>query len=98
MLCPLLIDPAHPVITDRFKLMAEQPVAFAGLPKSASQDKLEKNKKREKPMENGNASQTDTKPSKKRKTQPIQPIQRIHEDVGAAAFAGHEDVSQWDLA
>eukprot|EP00438_Fugacium_kawagutii_P031625 Skav216549 [mRNA] locus=scaffold1776:286596:287948:- [translate_table: standard] len=98
MLCPLLIDPAHPVITDRFKLMAEQPVAFAGLPKSASEEKLEKNKKREKPAENGHASQTDTKPAKKRKTQPIQPIQRINEDVGAAAFAGHEDVSQWDLA
>ena len=30
MLCPLLIDPQHPVITDRFKLMAVQPSAFPG--------------------------------------------------------------------
>merc|ERR1712224_164962 len=31
MLCPLLLDPAHAVITDRHKLMVEQPVAFPGL-------------------------------------------------------------------
>ncbi|CAE7375508.1 Tent4a [Symbiodinium natans] len=37
MLCPLLIDPAHPVITDRFKLMSEQPAALPGLKRKASQ-------------------------------------------------------------
>merc|ERR1712139_177927 len=31
MLCPLLLDPAHAVITDRHKLMTEQPVALPGL-------------------------------------------------------------------
>merc|ERR1719428_2200455 len=31
MLCPLLLDPAHAVITDRHKLMVEQPVALPGL-------------------------------------------------------------------
>jgi len=36
MLCPLLIDPAHPVITDRFRLMNEQPVALPGLGRSSS--------------------------------------------------------------
>lgn len=110
MLCPLLIDPAHPVITDRFKLMAEQPVAFAGLPKSKSQETEKKQKRL--PNENGQAhdSHNDTKPPvKKRKiqptqpltqpTQPVQPIQRIHEeaDDATAAFGFHEDVSQWDL-
>ncbi|CAE7546096.1 unnamed protein product, partial [Symbiodinium pilosum] len=36
MLCPLLIDPAHPVITDRFKLMSEQPAALPGIKRKAS--------------------------------------------------------------
>jgi len=31
LLCPLLIDPAHPVITSRYNLMAEQPIALPGL-------------------------------------------------------------------
>jgi len=35
MLCPLLLDPAHPVITDRHQLMSEQPVALPGLPRAA---------------------------------------------------------------
>lgn len=30
LLCPLLLDPLHPVITDRHKLMTEQPVALPG--------------------------------------------------------------------
>lgn len=32
LLCPLLLDPSHPVITHRNQLLAEQPVALAGLP------------------------------------------------------------------
>lgn len=36
MLCPLLIDPAHPVITDRFRLMNEQPMALPGLGRSSA--------------------------------------------------------------
>jgi len=35
MICPLLLDPLHPVITDRYKLMSEQPVALPGLPRAA---------------------------------------------------------------
>jgi len=35
LLCPLLIDQKHPVITGRYKLMAEQPVALPGLPKAS---------------------------------------------------------------
>lgn len=35
MLCPLLLDPAHPVIADRYALMAEQPLALPGLPRAA---------------------------------------------------------------
>eukprot|EP00927_Polykrikos_kofoidii_P045647 TRINITY_DN39679_c0_g2_i1.p1 TRINITY_DN39679_c0_g2~~TRINITY_DN39679_c0_g2_i1.p1 ORF type:complete len:493 (-),score=97.32 TRINITY_DN39679_c0_g2_i1:78-1556(-) len=31
LLCPLLLDPAHAVITQRYALMAEQPVALVGL-------------------------------------------------------------------
>merc|ERR1712232_675069 len=34
MLCPLLLDPLHPVITGRYKLMLEQPVALPGLPRA----------------------------------------------------------------
>merc|ERR1711957_615410 len=40
MLCPLLLDPIHPVITDRYKLMVEQPVALPGLPRAAGQQEL----------------------------------------------------------
>ena len=101
MLCPLLIDPAHPVITDRFKLMAEQPVAFAGLAKSKSE--LEKKQKREAPAEpaapeNGSSHEM-PKPAKKRKAQPL-PTMRLDDiqDGSTAAFGFHEDVSQWDLA
>jgi len=39
MLCPLLLDPAHPVIADRYRLMAEQPVALPGLPRTADRGK-----------------------------------------------------------
>lgn len=35
MLCPLLLDPLHPVITDRYRLMNEQPVALPGLPRAS---------------------------------------------------------------
>mmetsp|Transcript_8267 Transcript_8267/g.10271 ORF Transcript_8267/g.10271 Transcript_8267/m.10271 type:complete len:479 (-) Transcript_8267:11-1447(-) len=93
MLCPLLIDPAHPVITDRFKLMAEQPVAFAGLPKS---DHLKQKKNQwDQPTENG---QNHAKP--KPKTPPSQQPTRLPsmEDPTGAAFGFHEDVSQWDMA
>mmetsp|Transcript_14255 Transcript_14255/g.33651 ORF Transcript_14255/g.33651 Transcript_14255/m.33651 type:complete len:475 (-) Transcript_14255:68-1492(-) len=38
MLCPLLLDPAHPVITDRYRLMTEQPVALPGLVKRPAPD------------------------------------------------------------
>eukprot|EP00439_Symbiodinium_sp_Y106_P046246 s1579_g5.t2 len=40
MLCPLLIDPAHPVITDRFKLMSEQPAALPGMKRKVSQAEI----------------------------------------------------------
>lgn len=92
MLCPLLIDPAHPVITDRFKLMVEQPVAFAGLPKSTS--KVEE--KQNPPKISENQSDVETKPLKKRrKTQVTEGLQV--ESEGVPAFGFHEDVSQWDL-
>ena len=74
MLCPLLIDPAHPVITDRFKLMQEQPVAF--VPKAP-----------EKSTEN-EATPIEERPWKKRKSEKISsaPDEGIaafgfHEDV-----------------
>eukprot|EP00929_Paragymnodinium_shiwhaense_P014251 TRINITY_DN12213_c4_g1_i1.p1 TRINITY_DN12213_c4_g1~~TRINITY_DN12213_c4_g1_i1.p1 ORF type:complete len:473 (+),score=101.80 TRINITY_DN12213_c4_g1_i1:85-1503(+) len=35
MMTPLLLDPAHPVIADRHRLMSEQPVALAGLKKAS---------------------------------------------------------------
>lgn len=41
MLCPLLLDPIHPVITSRYKLLAEQPVAMPGLPRAGSQTDIE---------------------------------------------------------
>eukprot|EP00927_Polykrikos_kofoidii_P027623 TRINITY_DN24235_c0_g1_i1.p1 TRINITY_DN24235_c0_g1~~TRINITY_DN24235_c0_g1_i1.p1 ORF type:complete len:482 (+),score=67.63 TRINITY_DN24235_c0_g1_i1:116-1561(+) len=34
MICPLLLDPTHPVITERHNLMFEQPVALPGLPRA----------------------------------------------------------------
>lgn len=37
LLCPLLLDPAHPVITDRHRLMAEQPVALPGLRRASDE-------------------------------------------------------------
>merc|ERR1711916_228594 len=36
MLCPFLLDPKHPVITDRHKILIEQPVALRGLPRASS--------------------------------------------------------------
>uniref|UniRef100_A0A7S4RVS5 Polymerase nucleotidyl transferase domain-containing protein n=1 Tax=Alexandrium monilatum TaxID=311494 RepID=A0A7S4RVS5_9DINO len=36
LLCPLLLDPLHPVITTRHQLLAEQPVALPGLPRAGS--------------------------------------------------------------
>lgn len=36
LLCPLLLDPTHPVIAGRHKLMAEQPAALPGLVRQAS--------------------------------------------------------------
>ncbi|CAJ1368763.1 unnamed protein product [Effrenium voratum] len=52
MLCPLLIDPQHPVITDRFKLMAVQPSAFPGAkpgnePEPEAEAQPEKKRRRE---------------------------------------------------
>lgn len=38
MLCPLLLDPVHPVITDRYKLMAEQPVALMGAARAGERE------------------------------------------------------------
>lgn len=38
MLCPLLLDPAHAVITDRHKLMTEQPVALPGLKRQMEEE------------------------------------------------------------
>jgi len=36
LLCPLLLDPAHPVIASRLQLVAAQPVALPGLARSSS--------------------------------------------------------------
>ncbi|CAK0828557.1 unnamed protein product [Prorocentrum cordatum] len=36
LLCPMLLDPAHPVIADRYRLMSEQPAALPGVPRSGS--------------------------------------------------------------
>lgn len=38
MLCPLLLDPAHPVITSRHTLLAEQPMALQGLKRGAAEE------------------------------------------------------------
>jgi len=38
LLCPLLLDPAHGVITSRYELMAQQPAALASLRRSNDKD------------------------------------------------------------
>jgi DNA polymerase sigma len=41
MICPLLLDPAHPVIVDRHVLLREQPLALPGLPRAADNKAVE---------------------------------------------------------
>lgn len=80
MLCPLLIDPLHPVITGRFQLMAEQPSALPKKPKEKEIEVPEEEVQEEVPEE----------------VQEPAPKQRKVEDLSLGAFGFHEDVSQWD--
>ncbi|CAK9108118.1 unnamed protein product [Durusdinium trenchii] len=90
MLCPLLIDPAHPVITDRFKLMQEQPVAFVPKPKTTNDGAV---------SQNGMLPSELERPLKRSRKTEVPPAPRIqaNEDEGIPTFGFHEDVSQWDL-
>mmetsp|Transcript_42415 Transcript_42415/g.66149 ORF Transcript_42415/g.66149 Transcript_42415/m.66149 type:complete len:108 (-) Transcript_42415:21-344(-) len=55
LLCPLLLDPMHPVITDRHKLMAEQPVALLSMKRAAEnmEDVVEDNPAVKRPKASG---------------------------------------------
>merc|ERR1711907_585677 len=57
MLCPLLLDPTHPVITDRHKLMTEQPVALLGMRRAS--ENLESAVEEDRPVKRRKASGSD---------------------------------------
>mmetsp|Transcript_54955 Transcript_54955/g.102937 ORF Transcript_54955/g.102937 Transcript_54955/m.102937 type:complete len:493 (-) Transcript_54955:16-1494(-) len=100
MLCPLLIDPAHPVITDRFKLMAEQPVALPGLPRKGSKDaKADHDAAAATPKKTKAAKRPNPEPVNGQETQ--QKRQRVvtlrdqpEKATGNARW--HNDVAEWD--
>lgn len=59
LLCPLLLTPAHPVITDRHRLMAEQPVALPGLPHTSARESEQERELRTKEAIDGSPDDQD---------------------------------------
>eukprot|EP00929_Paragymnodinium_shiwhaense_P013593 TRINITY_DN121449_c0_g1_i1.p1 TRINITY_DN121449_c0_g1~~TRINITY_DN121449_c0_g1_i1.p1 ORF type:complete len:489 (-),score=133.98 TRINITY_DN121449_c0_g1_i1:73-1539(-) len=77
MITPLLLDPAHPVIADRHRLMSEQPVAMVGLPRACEKAEEEAllvpSFSAVLDKENSAGSLDAEPPAKKRRTQEEQP-------------------------
>eukprot|EP00931_Biecheleriopsis_adriatica_P006369 TRINITY_DN107781_c0_g1_i1.p1 TRINITY_DN107781_c0_g1~~TRINITY_DN107781_c0_g1_i1.p1 ORF type:complete len:480 (-),score=110.99 TRINITY_DN107781_c0_g1_i1:49-1488(-) len=89
MICPLLLDPAHPVITDRFSLMSEQPVALAGLPRAAAQGETQEDQPA------ADDAPQETPPAKKRRRKAGgEPAADPAEAEQSNAW--HEDVLSWE--
>lgn len=81
MLCPFLLDPKHPVITDRHKLLIEQPVALRGLPRA---------RERAARVADGDVSIVDYLPPDELQTEPITPPQQPAAVDASAALGGEE--------
>ncbi|CAE8715243.1 unnamed protein product, partial [Polarella glacialis] len=88
MLCPLLLDPAHPVITDRYKLMSEQPVAMPGMKRASEQE--------EPPQESATVPEDKPPPKKKRRKASEQESVLASKPEASAPESWTDNVLVWE--